>query len=92
MSHVSDSRSPIPRNRVPGTLACLAISLVTMAVAQGQSSPAAALHHGTGYTHSVPYTASVEDALGAAASGQTMPMASYTFTATKDGNPSTDAS
>jgi hypothetical protein len=74
-------------NRILATLVYLTISLLYAQSAHPQSHPAGtAPSHGTGYSSAIPYGGRVEDALAASSSGQTIPLASHTFTAAKDGN------
>jgi hypothetical protein len=47
-------------------------------------------NHGVGYSVAIPYEGSTDDALAAAASGKTIPMSRFTFTATKTGLKYTD--
>src|SRR5580693_3832666 len=46
--------------------------------------------HGIAYTGAIPYRGSVAHALADSAKGATIPMANYTFTASKDGQKYTD--
>jgi hypothetical protein len=90
MSYRSGSSSRAIRNRI-AALACLTVNLLYAQIAHSQSYPKdAAPSHGSGYSSVIPYNGRIEDALAASATGQTIPMASHTFTATKDGNTYTD--
>lgn len=69
----------------------VALALQGAVLMSGQVSDAqSSANHSYGYGGTVPYRGSVESALAAAGSGQTIPMASHSFKATKDGLNYTD--
>jgi hypothetical protein len=91
MSETLGCSSRAGRNRVVIALTCLSLSLFNAAIAHGQSRPqGSAENRGTGYTSAIAYGGSIDDALAAVSSGQTIPMTSHSFTATKDGSAYTD--
>ena len=74
------------RNQIAHVLISLAAALLCAGIASGQATDAQAPeNHGVGYTGTLPYEGSAKNALAAAAAGKTIPLASYSFRATKDG-------
>ena len=79
------------RNQIFTALTSLVASLLCLGSAFGQSTARPiSQNQGTGYTDVLRYEGRTEDAVAAAAAGTTIPMASFTFKATKDGLTYTD--
>jgi hypothetical protein len=68
--------------RIASGLFMAAFFFALVAFAQSLSAQAPE-SHGVGYSGTIPYEGSVEDALAASATGTTIPMASFTFKSTK---------
>jgi hypothetical protein len=90
-SALSRSSRVVLSSRIVEVFRLFIAALLCAAMAFGQSTGAGAPEtHGVAYSGAIPYEGSVADALAAAAAGTTIPMASYSFTATKDGLTYTD--
>src|ERR1039458_10168717 len=90
-SALSRSSRVVVSSRIVEVFRLFIATLLCAAMAFGQSTGAGAPEtHGVAYSGAIPYEGSVADALAAAAAGTTIPMASYSFTATKDGLTYTD--
>jgi hypothetical protein len=71
---------------LPVLAGCAVIALMGHLQSNGQDRE----NHGVAYTGAIPYTGSTDDALAQSSSGQTIPMASFSFTASKNGVKYTD--